>query len=152
MERLGLILHLEQTPVWLAAAVGPDDLMPSTGEGEDWSIGDLAVHVIASDDIIAPRVMQALVRPGVVFAGFDDRRWANISLRSGATLEERLQLFSLKRKQMVRLLRTLSDREWETTGTHDFEGEMSLAQIVKKLLDHEAEHRIQALAMQNENL
>lgn len=149
MERLDLISQLEQSIVWLTATAARLGGSRGNKGTKEWSFVELLGHIIASDEIVASRVLQVLVRPGVALASFDERRWAEMSLRSETTMEESLQIFTLKRGRLLKVLRNLSEREWAMTGVHEEAGELSIAEIVKTLSDHEAEHRAQAEAMKN---
>lgn len=147
LNPIELISELEKAPRWLTATAerlsGAED---GTTEGE-WSFAELVSHIVASDVIVSSRVMQVLVRPGVVLPGFDERRWAEIATRSGASIEEQLKLFIGTRMHLIKLLRDLDEEEWKWKGIHEEAGEISILQIVQKLASHEAEHVAQAERM-----
>lgn len=147
METAQLLIELEQTSVWLdrtAAALAGRESQSAMGE---WSFSELLDHLIASDQILATRVMQVLVRPGVMLPAFDERRWAQETSRFGRSIQQRLTAFTHGRKELLAVLRSLDPSEWQLSGDHEEAGPMTIHAIVRKLADHESEHRRQAEAL-----
>lgn len=142
-----LISQLEDTPRWLAVAAERLSGSEDDQREEEWSFSELLSHIEASDHILASRVMQVLVRPGVALPSFDERRWADVARRLGTSVTDRLDGFIARRKELVSLLQDLKSEEWDLSGIHDESGAVSIHQIVEKLASHESEHRGQAEAL-----
>jgi hypothetical protein len=118
---------------------------PATGE---WSPMDALTHIRASDAIIAPRVWQILVRPGVRFPGFDEARWRSFVARADEPLADQLAAFLARRAELVALLRTLTPDEWESRGEHEEFGSVTVRTLVERgIVHHEAEHLAQIEAL-----
>jgi transposase len=114
---------------------------PAPGE---WSAAEALAHLRACDAIIAPRVWQILVRPGVRFPGMDEPRWRALSARSDEPLAAQLAAFLTHRAELVALLRTLTPEEWETAGEHEELGPVTIRVLMDRgMVQHEAEHLAQ---------
>ena len=120
-----------------AGPVGPDE----------WSAAEVLEHLFAADAILAPRLLQILVRPGVALPAFDERVWATLVARAGLTLAQRLDLFAAQRAALVGLARTLTPAEWALEGEHEVAGRRSVHQIASHLVGHEQEHVEQLRAL-----
>jgi hypothetical protein len=61
---------------------------------------------------------------------------------------ESLQRFRQRRAELVAALERISAEDWQRTGNHEELGEISLAAVVGKIIEHEAEHcaQLEALA------
>ena len=91
--------------------------------------------------------MHVLIRPGATLAGFDERAWADIASAAGIPTAAQLAEFMLRRRELVGVLRSLSDEQWALSGEHEMRGTMTVAQIAAMIVEHEAEHRAQVEAL-----
>ena len=113
------------------------DVPPATGE---WSAADVLEHILAADAVIAPRVFNLLVRPGLRLPAFDERRWGEVIRRARQGVPDQLDLFTARRMQLVGVLRSLHPDEWLITGEHEEKGTVTIEQCVASLLQHESGH------------
>src|SRR5258705_7485515 len=74
---------------------------------DEWSPAQILTHVRAADAVIAPRVMQVLVRPGVTLADYDERSVGDRLARVQAPVNEAISAFGARRSELVALLGTL---------------------------------------------
>ncbi len=143
-----IIEALEETPRWLAAeAVRLASRVTERPAADQWSFSELVAHVSASASIVAPRIIQILVRPGTSLIAFDERRWARLITRTDVPLDVQLNLFELQRQHLVAILQTISADERAQIGVHETLGVMTVLDVANQLVDHEELHRSQARAL-----
>jgi uncharacterized damage-inducible protein DinB len=115
------------------AAGGPPD-------GE-WSAAQVLAHMTAVEHLWLERVnlmmreTNAHIRPG------PNAKISQVEeeLMSG-DVAGNLEAFNTVRGEMVSLLMGLSLRDWERTATHAIRGEISIADVVDQIIDHDNEH------------
>jgi uncharacterized damage-inducible protein DinB len=136
-----VVAQLAAIPSKFASALdqlgeGAFHVPPAEGE---WSALDVLQHVRASDYILSARIWNALVRADAVYPGIDEVRYVDLLRRAGLSPREVLQAFTVRRRELIGLLRDLSAEEWTTDIITDF-GSGDLRQRCASLLGHEQEH------------
>lgn len=137
-----LIERLARIPERISQAVAgrsEAELHTPLAEAE-WSAAAIFAHLRASDDIITPRVYALLVRDDPPLAAYDDRRWAEVAGYEQADFQSSLAAFTLRRAELVALLRRLASADWQRSGRHEAHGLISILQVVTHLVEHEEEH------------
>ncbi|GCF10956.1 DinB family protein [Dictyobacter arantiisoli] len=119
-----------KTPAQLGGRPGPDE----------WSVIEIFAHMRAVDDIVTSRIYMLLARDHAPLVDFDERRWAEIAHYVNRDLHQSLTLFTLRRIEVVMVLRQLFAQDWQRTGQHETAGPQSLLAIVRSLVAHEEEH------------
>lgn len=140
-----LVDALAETPIWLRETflhLSDSAARLSPGAGQ-WSAADVLAHLRASDAILAPRVLQILVRAQAPLIGFDERAWAAWATRARLSISTQVEAFDAQRSELVGVLRTLIPAEWAAEGLHETRGALSVRAIVQDLATHEREHRQQ---------
>jgi hypothetical protein len=133
-----------QTPSQLKAAAETAGAPP---EGE-WGAAEVLAHMAAIDNLWAERLGQLLhekeprTRPG----GSGKAAQVQEQLMGG-TVADNLDAFNTARGEIVSLLMGLSLRDWERIGHHDSAGEISIADVVETIVDHDADHIAQLQAL-----
>jgi hypothetical protein len=122
------------------------DALTRAADGE-WSARDVVLHLRASDAIIAPRIMQILVRERPPLAGFDEQAWAAVLAGAEVPLDAQLAAYAVCRTELVGVLRRLDDAQWQRAGVHEERGELRVLDICEWLAEHEAEHIAQLEAI-----
>lgn len=112
-----------------------------------WSIAEISAHIRASDDILMPRVYAILVRDQPALAAYNERYWAEIAGYAQADFYPSLMLFTLRRAELVDVLRQLTHDDWQRIGIHEERGPMSLVDMVRGWVEHEEEHHAQMAAI-----
>lgn len=112
---------------------------------DEWSPSEVLRHVRASDLIVSSRIWNALTRPDAVHPGLDERRYVDLLVRAGLSTANQVRAFILRRRELVGLLRGLSDHEWTTPVRTDF-GEVPLSRVTAGMASHEQEHLAQLAA------
>jgi uncharacterized damage-inducible protein DinB len=144
-----IIDTLKVTPPALRTAVRAlkgDAIARPSGDG-GWSVLEIVRHIRASDAILAPRVMQALVRDRPSFPSFDHHGWADLIAAADVPVDAQLAAFAIQRAELTALLRTLTAEQWQRTSVHEKRGEQSITAICEHIAEHEAEHVAQIDAM-----
>ncbi len=118
-------------------------------EQDKWSAAEIFAHIRASDDIVAPRIYAVLVREHAPLAAYDERLWAEVAGYAQADFHTILTLFTLRRAELVNVLRRLTSEDWQRVGIHEERGPQTLLTIVTALLEHEEEHCMQLTACFN---
>src|SRR5438067_2490663 len=116
-----VLSRLVSAPARFAAAISrleDADSVTSAQAGE-WSPVEVLAHVRASHDIIEPRIYHILVRDNPVLLAYDDARWAEVAHYASLPVIESLEAMRLRRDELVRTLRSLSEADWERVGTHE---------------------------------
>lgn len=116
-------------------------------EGE-WNAAQVVAHMATAERLWLDRlnhIMQgreALLRPGpsAELRAFQEQLM-------GGTLADNLAAFNAIRGETVSLLMGLSLRDWERSATHETRGEISVADTVEAIVDHDAEHLQQLEAL-----
>ncbi len=117
---------------------------PAPGE---WSPRDILAHLRASDDILAPRLIQILVRDDTPLPAFDERRWAEVVGYGSLEFQSLLATFTARRAELTAMLRRLSPDHWQRAGVHEERGPRTILQLLRILVEHEAEHCAQIEAL-----
>jgi hypothetical protein len=141
VELEAVLTTLEQTPAAFEAALTK---LGATGferrpAADEWSPLEVLTHVRASDLIVSTRIWSALVRPDAVHPGLDEREYGDLLTRAGLPADDQVRAFTLRRQELLGLLRTLSDKDWNETVHTDF-GEKSVLQVAVAMAAHETEH------------
>ena len=115
-------------------------LVFSNGE---WSAAQILAHLRASDDILGHRLYAILTRANPDLPAFDERRWAEIAGYPQADFELSLKVFTLRRAELMTMLRAITIEDWQRLGHHELKGDISLFEVATSLLEHEEEHCVQ---------
>ena len=149
MDTPSLIDALKATPAALRGSVRSlkgRAIADPPADGE-WSLLDIVRHVRASDAILAPRIVQVLVREGAPLAAFDERAWSELIAAADVPIDAQLAAFAIQRAELTALLRTLTPAQWLRSGVHEECGVQTLADICEYIAAHEAEHLAEAAAI-----
>lgn len=144
LELAGLLADLSQTPAKLRRTAGMvgQDAATRPGPGE-WTITEVALHVIAADSIMAPRVLQVLTQPGVTLPDMDVTEVQRVLARARTPLEDRLAAFESRRKEWIAALDQITAEELEYSGEHTRDGTVTVLDICRAMSLHELEHKKQ---------
>lgn len=115
--------------------------------GDQWSAVEIMAHLRASDDIVAYRLYGVLAREDPMLLAFDERRWAEVAGYAQSDFESLLKTYTLRRAELVKMLRQVALEDWERSGRHEVKGTVSLLEITMSLVEHEEEHCAQLEAL-----
>jgi len=148
LELAELLADLAQTPAKLRRTVGMLGLDSRTEpEPGEWSVVEVAMHVIASDSIMAPRVMQILIQPGVTLPDMDVAQMQRVLARANVSIDDRLVAFEARRREWIAALDQITNEELSYTGQHTRDGTITILDTCRNLSEHELEHKKQIEAI-----
>ena len=105
-----------------------------------WSIREIVAH-LADDELVgAYRIRLILSHHGTTIQAFDQDIWARTGRYSTSDVTESLALYRALRRANLKLLRSLSEDEWETFGVHAERGVESLRDIAMYFAGHDINH------------
>ncbi len=142
-DHADLIRRLSGTPGWLHNAVAAGPIGRSDDARREWGIRDIVGHVRAADAILSTRVFQVLVREGLQLPGFDERRWGELYAAAAVPLDDQVTHFAMRRAELAAVLRSLTPEQWLRSGEHEEAGMLTVADLCRRIVEHEAEHRAQ---------
>lgn len=137
-----LLRRLSDVPMRIARAVAQlseaDKQMALSSR--EWSAAEILAHLRAADDIVAYRLHAILVRDNPPLPAYDERRWAETAGYVQADFESSLKTYTLRRIELVKMLRGVPMDDWKRCGDHEAKGTMSLLDVATSLVEHEEEH------------
>jgi hypothetical protein len=144
-----LLHRLAAVPARIGRVVArlPDTDKHLASSNGEWSAAQILAHLRASDDILSHRLYAILARDNPVLPAYDERRWAEIAGYPQADVELSLNVFTLRRAELVTMLRQAVMQDWQRPGNHEIKGAISLFQVATALLEHEEEHCVQLEAL-----
>jgi len=132
----------EQTPAVLAQLVAnaSDDQLRTRPGKDKWSIGEILAHLAEDEIATAWRYRQMVEHPGIELAGFDQDLWARIGDYSSRSPHDSLSLFGLLRKANLQFLRGLTPEQWQSSGTHEERGPITIRELAAHMAGHDSNH------------
>lgn len=132
-----------QPPLLKEAAESAGD--PPPGE---WGAAEILAHLAATEELFLSkrlRPMMAETTPRLrLFGDPENERMNELRNRSW---EENLETFGDSRGEIVSMLMSMTTGDWERSGIHDTEGEITIEQVIETILDHDTEHLNQLRAL-----
>ncbi len=132
------------------AGLSREDLLARPGPGE-WSIQQLVVHLTDSDALVIDRMKRVLTEDNPSLLSADESAYAERLHCDDQSIEDAVVLFDVGRRQFARVLRKLSDGDFQRFGTHNQRGRMTVESMVLALVQH-LEHHLKFLAAKRERL
>jgi hypothetical protein len=119
--------------------------------GDGWSAHEVLVHLRASSEVLAPRVLHILVRDNPPLTAFDDRIWAEIGGYAAMAPDVLFARIAVPRYELIQILERLPAESWQRTGIHEVHGPITLERTVAFLIGHDEEHlaQLESLLMPN---
>jgi uncharacterized damage-inducible protein DinB len=105
-----------------------------------WSIQEVTLHVADCDAVFTDRMKRLIAEDNPTLMAFDENKWAAALQYNQQSAQDAATLFELTRKQMVKVLHSLPQAAFQRAGTHSEAGRLTLADVVKKSVDHLAHH------------
>jgi hypothetical protein len=142
MEHEAVIARLDAMPKRLRAAfaavgAGTAERAPAPRE---WSARELLAHLRSVDALLAPYIFLLTVLENPTFSGADERALAERAGYLEDDVETALTAFTVRRGELVRLLRRLEAADWRRESVHTAYGRFTIADYAAHLAAHEEEH------------
>ncbi len=95
-----------------------------------WSIQEVVLHLSDAEAAFSDRIRRIIAEDNPVLMAWDENRFAERLAYKEQSAEDAVTLFSLGRKQLVKVLRGLPAEAFERTGRHSERGEQSLKVVL----------------------
>ena len=119
------------------------DRRPADG---GWTARQVAHHLADSEAMAYTRIRRLVADADpVVIQGYDEPRWAE-RLHYDRPIGEAIAVVRAVRAASLTLLESLTDEEWERSGTHSEGGSYSVARWLEIYAEHPHDHAAQILA------
>jgi len=107
------------------------------GTADDWGPAQIVKHMVDVELLYRGRIQRMLTQDTPYI-----KAWEPSVGPEGIATELRPQLEALanERGETISLLMNLPLKGWEKTGIHEEAGEISVEEIVERLVDHDSEH------------
>jgi hypothetical protein len=149
-EREVLIARLIGMPDEVRAAavrLGEDRSRVAPAEG-GFSMVEQAWHLADVErEGFGARIARLLVEDDPFLPDFDGARAARVGDYGSRSLAEGLAAFAAARAANVERLRAVPDGAWARAGTQEGVGRVALADLPRKMLEHDASHRAEIAAL-----
>ena len=135
-DRAEIVGRLTAVPDRLAAAArsAVDRPVPA---GE-WGPPEVVRHLIAVEvDVWHSRLRQLAAADGPPWPWVEPEPWRG---DPGATLDDLLATYAARRGETVAILDGFDEETWSRTGVHATWGEIDVAALMVRALDHDDEH------------
>jgi uncharacterized damage-inducible protein DinB len=121
------------------AGLTPDELKSRPGPG-DWSIHEVVIHLVDSDEIAIDRMKRMLIEDNPAQLYADESAYIAKLFPHEQSLADAMTIFEAGRRQFARVLRKLPAEAFERVATHNRKGRVTLAEMVQSYIDHVEEH------------
>lgn len=113
------------------------------GGDEGWSVIEAMCHLRDAEERAVERMhlMRDAEHPNI--AAFDQEQWAQERNYAANDLRDALAAFTRFRAQHVAELEQLSAQQWERTGQHEEQGDITISTHTLHIVSHDAIHEAQ---------
>ncbi len=105
-----------------------------------WSVGEILAHLADSEIVTGWRLRMMLSENRSPIQAFDQERWAASGRYARRDPRQSLELFQALRRANLRLLESLTDRQWKQYGMHAERGRESVADNARMIAGHDLNH------------
>jgi len=105
-----------------------------------WSTLEVVAHLCDFEPVYADRMKRVIAEDNPLLLGADQEKFARRLAYQARDLDEELAIIESTRRQMARILQTLSPADFARTGVHSERGPMSLAQLLTTITEHIPHH------------
>jgi hypothetical protein len=134
-----LIDALSGTPRRLQA-VSSEAAAGTPRSNETWGITEIVCHLTDFEKVYRERIMAVLTQNAPYLRSVDFEEVARQHDYASRSLEEAVDEFGRERGETISVLLNLALKDWERTGIHDEFGEVSIEEMIERMVDHEEEH------------
>jgi hypothetical protein len=107
---------------------------------DDWSAHEIVVHCADSETYAATRIRLLTAEPNPLIVGYDQERWVSIFDYEHLSAELALATVSAVRANTHRLLLSLPETAWASTGRHTESGVYSAEDWLRTYAAHLHDH------------
>ena len=123
----------------LVSALDEQSLTRPEREGK-WSIAQVVAHLADAELVVAFRYRMIVGQDTPALQGYDQDAWATRMHYDRVPVEESLAQFAALRRANVRLLRSLTEEEWQRAGLHAERGSETVERLSQMQTGHDVAH------------
>jgi uncharacterized damage-inducible protein DinB len=105
----------------------PDSAGPEVGK---WSVHQLVIHLADAELAFADRIRRVIAMDNPALLAWNENAFSERLHYEVQSTQDALELIVLTRQQLARVLRKLSDTDFERIGIHDQRGPQALSAII----------------------
>jgi hypothetical protein len=105
-----------------------------------WSVGEILAHLAEAELVSGYRMRTILSSSGTRIQAFDQDDWARNGRYNRQDPARSMELFRALREANLRMLRSLSPKEWKRYGVHAERGNESIRKITTLIAGHDLNH------------
>jgi len=105
-----------------------------------WSIMQVIHHLAETELVYRYRMRMILAQPAPEIQGYDQDMWATELKYNERDLDEALEIIRVLRSANLKMLRGLSEAQWERYGMHSERGPESIRKIMQMIAAHDLLH------------
>ena len=109
-----------------------------------WSLHQIAIHMLDSDLIASDRMKRIACMDKPLLIGYDETGFSQLPGSNELDALEAVDIFDRNRKMTATILRRLPDSAFYRFGIHNEIGKVTLAEMVKKYIEHLDGHLVWA--------
>ena len=124
----------------LVAQISPNQLDKADKEG--WTPRQVIHHLADSEAQSYSRLRRLIAEPGSLIQGYDENKWAESSKLGYKSegVQSSLEVFKAVRQASYELIKRLSEKDLEISGTHSESGAYSVGKWIKTYTNHPLDH------------
>lgn len=130
--------------------LSPEHEKARPGPG-DWSLAELAAHLVDTDLVFADRIKRVLAEDDPVLVAFDENAWIAGLEGHDFPVDDAVSLFTANRRWIHRILARCSEAEFARAGRHTERGRMTLAELIVYVTNH-LDHHLRFVYAKRANL
>ena len=124
----------------LVTQISPNQLDKADKEG--WTPRQVIHHLADSEAQSYSRLRRLIAEPGSLIQGYDENKWAESSKLGYKSeyVQSSLEVFKAVRQASYELIKRLSEKDLEISGTHSESGAYSVGKWLKTYTNHPLDH------------
>lgn len=105
-----------------------------------WSVVEILAHLADTEMVVGWRLRMMLSKNGSPIQAYDQDLWAASGRYTRRDPRHSLALFRTLRQSNLRLLKSLSEKQWKQYGMHAERGRESIADTARMIAGHDLNH------------
>ena len=121
------------------AGISDDELDRTPADPDEWTARQVAHHLADSEAMAYIRLRRLIAEDNPTITGYDEEEFAR-RLHYDRPIEPSLAVLAGVRAASLQLLESLTDAEWQRTGTHSESGTYSVDDWLRIYAGHSHDH------------
>ncbi len=134
-----LIDELSGTPGRLRA-ISNEAANAAPRSNEDWGVPEIIAHLVDIERVYRGRITEILHQNSAYLKAADPDALARTHDYASREMSASIEEFSEERGETLSMLFNLALKDWEKTGIHYKHGEVSVEDLIERLIDHDTAH------------